>query len=49
MGGAQCLVHAAVDKRERETDACFAYTCDMKVTQYHVQQVCSVCGECAVQ
>ena len=25
MGGAQCLAHAAVDRREGETDACTAY------------------------
>ena len=25
MGGAQCLAHAAVDRREGENDACTAY------------------------
>ena len=25
MGGAQCLAHAAVDRREAETDSCTAY------------------------
>ena len=25
MGGAQCLTHVSVDRREGETDACTAY------------------------
>ena len=43
MGGAQCLAHVAVDRREGATDACTAY-----VHKACSTCVVSVCGECAV-
>ena len=36
MGGAQRLVHVAVDRRERETDACTAYMKHEMNTMPHV-------------
>ena len=43
MGGAQCLAHAAVDRREGETDACTAYMRHESDTMPHVQYVCCEC------
>ena len=44
MGGAQCLAHVAVDRREGETDACTAYMRYDSDTMPHEQYVCCECA-----